>query len=74
MLYLILKSKNQYYMTMYGSKGLRLSANRELTQIVACRALKSEVLGLIPTGRNILLQDFLLFSCDSVESAECISI
>ena len=44
-------------MTMVGSKGLRLLASRELTQIVACRARKSEALGSTLTGGNILLLD-----------------
>ena len=42
----------------------------ELAQIVACRAVKWEV----PSGGNILLLDFFLFSRDSVEFTEFISI
>ena len=52
---------------------MRLQANREFAQTVACRALKSEDLGSTPTGDNILLLD-IFFSRDSVESTECISI
>ena len=51
-------------MTIQGSKGLRLPGNRELAQTVAC---KSEAPGSIPTGGNILLLDFFLFSRDAVE-------
>ena len=46
----------------------------ELTQIVACRAVKSEALGSLPTGGNILLLDFFLFSRVPVEYTERISI
>ena len=46
----------------------RLLANRKLAQTVACRAWKSEVLGSIPSGGNILLLFFFfLFSRNSVE-------
>ena len=46
----------------------------ELGHTVAYRAWKSEALGSILTRDNILLLDYFLFSCDSVESTEYISI
>ena len=54
-------------------KVLKLTANMKLAHTVACKALKLEALGSSPTGHNILILDFL-FSSDSVESTECISI
>ena len=55
-------------MTTQGPKGLRQIG--ELAQIVACKAVKSEALGSLPTGGT----GYLLFSHDSVESTEFISI
>ena len=48
--------------TVQGSRALRLPANRELAQPVACRALKSDALGSTPTGSSILLDIFFVFS------------
>ena len=49
------------------SKCLKLPANVELAQAVACRALKSDILSSIPSMGNILLLDFFYFSGNSVE-------
>ena len=57
-----------------GFKSLRLKANGELAQTGASMAGMVETLGYNPTGGNILLLDFFMFSWASAESTECMSI
>ena len=53
-------------------KGWDFQQIGELIQIVACRTVKLEALGSLPSGSNTLQLDYFssLETCDSVESVE----